>query len=144
MTAEMAELNSWLARATDEEVIRYRDAAMAAIEKAASEFMHSGAAEKWLSDSDPHVRAVSQGVNGPLLEYLIMKSSHPDSDCANLFKHGAQLMGMMPRCCLGEERSAECAATPVSELRERCAEHNAALVKRMKPDDFEELAADVE
>ena len=64
----------------------------------------SGACDKWFGDCDTKVKEVAGTVCGPMLELLAEAIEHPDQDCADFFRCGAQLYGELPTCGLGDAK----------------------------------------
>ena len=84
--------------------MRARELAIQAIEVSGRSFWDSGKADDWFSSADRLVHRVSKTINGPELQRLARHTSAADPSCPDIFRHGAALIGVLPRSGLGVER----------------------------------------
>ena len=50
------------------------------------------------------MREIAGSVNGPMLELLAEAVEHPDKNCVDFFRYGAELYGELPICGLGDAK----------------------------------------
>ena len=89
------------------------------IELAAKSFRESGDAQLWLASSDPIIAKVSSCVNGPLAEMLAALTQHSDPSVCDYFRHGAPIIGQLPRSGCEEFLEYPQTSSSVDELRQR-------------------------
>ena len=125
----------WMASKTSDEIIARREAMLRAIELDAVRFINEGITASWLATADEQIKVISQEVNGPLFEMLLCAVDHKDTQCPELFRSGAPLLGRLPVSGNGtmiqkqEHRPIEC-------LRRCAGKNNVALINRIKEDQF--------
>ena len=105
------------------------------LEKHAHKLWTHGNVVRWFRDSDALVQGVSRTVNGPLLEDLIDTTEHKDTECANIFRRGAPILGALP--CSGIGEPAACVQAP-AELDAECTQHNAELLASIREDPMQD------
>ena len=104
---------------------------MSQLEEAAKRTRACGASDAWYGDADLLLRGVVGTSNGFLFQQLIQAADHEDLECANLFRHGAQMLGELVSsgigtpCEGGEVKSS-------GELWTKHVAHNKALCKRLQ------------
>ena len=65
-----------------------REAMISQIEWAARQMRESGKNARWFRDCDEIMAKVSDGVNGALMQELLVASNYCDPGAADLFRHG--------------------------------------------------------
>ena len=79
-------------------------------------------------------------MNGPLLEKLSQHSGHCDQGAADLFRVGAPIYGKLPATGIGTA-VVGAAHDCVSALHRKALKQNRALLKNLRPDEFEDALA---
>jgi hypothetical protein len=77
-------------------IIHEREKIISEIEAMANELKSGGRVEQWLLNSDPHIRRVSQHVNGPLMMALAKTANYHDASCVDVFRDGGVIVGDLP------------------------------------------------
>jgi hypothetical protein len=93
--AEIWDILEWMANHSPQEVNMYREQATQRIEQLAEEYTKAGDVQAWFANADPGVKRVAAGVNGPLMEHLIKETGFTDTTCAELFREGGSLVGVL-------------------------------------------------
>ena len=70
------------------EVVSYRETVVQRLSAMDAELRANGQAAAWKSQCTPHVRAVVDKVNGPLLAKLVAETGHSDGSCIEMLQHG--------------------------------------------------------
>ena len=93
------------------EIVEFRETVMSQLEKASERIHACGASDAWYGDADLLLRGVVGTSNGLLFEQLIKAVGHEDVECANLLRHGTQILselevsGIGTPCERGEVKS---------------------------------------
>ena len=124
---------SWMSQHTAEDTNARREAMICAIEADSMALHLSGAVDRWFGDADEHIRAITEGVNGPLLDRLLSAAGHEDLECTEVFRHGAQLLGKMVVTGNGRQETKK-RHESLSELYETCGTNNRDILARLKED----------
>ena len=124
---------SWMLQHTAEDTNARREAMIRAIEADARALRLSGAVDRWFGDADKSIRAITEGVNGPLFDTLLRAAEHEDLECTDLFKHGAQLLGKLPVTGNGRQENKK-QHESISALHETCGASNRDILARLKED----------
>ena len=116
-----------------EEVMRHRDNMLPRLEDWDRALRRDGSVQRWFAGADDATRAVSDGVNGPLLAELLVITSYGDLGAADLFRNGAPLLGKLPRAGSGP---AKAFPEPISAetLWASSSEHNREIVSSLRED----------
>lgn len=104
---------------TPDEIVEYRESIMQAIEKLANDIKEGPEWHRWLAASlsslglspfsyscacrrssikDQKIKALVRGVNGPLLHLLARNAGYHDTNCVDLFRVGAPIVGQIAKC----------------------------------------------
>ena len=70
------------------EVVSYRETVVQRQSAMDADLRANGQAAAWKSQFTPHVRAVVDKVNGPLLAKLVAETGHSDGSCIEMLQHG--------------------------------------------------------
>ena len=70
------------------EVVSYREKVVNRLSAMDAELRANGQAAAWKSQCTPHVMAVVDQVNGPLLAKLVAETGHSDGRCIEMLQHG--------------------------------------------------------
>eukprot|EP00973_Karenia_brevis_P049391 6852217-Karenia_brevis.AAC.1 len=65
------------------------------------------------------------------MEALLHATKYVDVECCNLLRHGADLIGVIPKCGIGEP-VAEQEVPSVDDLRNGCSESNRLLLRQLR------------
>ena len=130
---DLLECLAWMRGRSAAEAMVARESMMSAIEEDAKRLADSGAKAAWLARADPQVREVAKDFNGPLFELLLKACSHVDQGCAELFRVGAPLYGVLPVAGMGTPQASR-AHQSVEQLRETCLEGNKAILSKLTED----------
>ena len=131
---DVHECLQWMFERTAAEAIRDRELILCGIEADARRLSDTGAVSRWLDGADEHIRMISGEVNGPLFELLLHVAEHPDKDCADLFRYGAQLLGKLP--FVGNGKKEKKKSHDSLHMLWHTAEHdNANILQRLREDD---------
>ena len=116
-----------------EEVMRHRDNILSRLEDWDRALRRDGSVQRWFAGADDATRAVSDGVNGPLLAELLVITSYGDLGAADLFRNGAPLLGKLPHAGSGP---AKAFPEPISAetLWASSSEHNREIVSSLRED----------
>ena len=133
----MAGALDWTLARTPAEVVSEREEILQRIERAAAHFRASGAAAAWLAGSDPLVARVSASVNGPLCAWLAGEAGWDDAEAVDTLRHGAPLIGVLPRVGLGAPIN-EGAVADLEVLRREARKNNVALLRTLREDPHSE------
>ena len=82
---------AWQAARTPAEVMEEREKMISQIEFAGSELKASGKCAEWFSGCDEILKHATKGVNGFLMQELLLAAQHCDKSAAELFRLGGDL-----------------------------------------------------
>ena len=122
----------WRKSVSNKEATAFREQAISNIEQIGASLRAHGQVEEWFADVDPAIQRVCKHVNGPLIETLVNKISFHDKQCVELFRKGAQLVGVLPdsggKLCKGK------ATMSVEELYSTCWQRNQKTIAELRED----------
>ena len=78
----------WQAARSPQEVMQQREEMISQLELANEELRSSGKSAHWFQGCDETTKKVAEGVNGYLLEELLIASKYCDVAAADLFRNG--------------------------------------------------------
>ena len=123
----------WVNERSSDHIIAERERIIQSIEDEARELHASGAVHKWFDGADAGVRTVAQGVNGPLLRELAVRTDFQDLACVDFFRAGAPAIGPLPVSGSGVP-APRAEAQPISALLSSAQQENRVLVGTLKED----------
>ena len=122
----------WRKSVSNTKATQFRETTISRIEHDANAFWQSGKVSAWLNKSDHIIKHISRQVNGPLLEQLVQEISYVDSECVELFREGAPLVGELPS--QGGEKNKLHASRTVEKLKANCKKANMETLKCLRED----------
>jgi hypothetical protein len=94
----LLQATEWIAARNAQEIIAEREAMIAGLEEANQQMWRSGLCQQWFEGADEAVRAVTKGVNGPLLAALLEASGYADVAVVELLRKGYPCFLYQCRC----------------------------------------------
>eukprot|EP00973_Karenia_brevis_P093203 12416188-Karenia_brevis.AAC.1 len=122
---------------TPQQVIDEREQMVNKLEEADRSMRASGLQKRWFSESDEATRGVASNCNGALLEILLKATKYDDWECCYMLRHGAEIVGVIPECGVGEHVDKNQAVNP-QVLWESRKEANSCLVSTLRSDEYSE------
>ena len=135
LPAQVADALDWCSSRPPEQRVAAREATIRHIERHAAALKNSGEVESWFRGADEIMRAVSDGVNGPLLEHLAKESGFHDLEAVSLFRCGAPMTGKLPVTGNGDTIDVHEEAQSRDELLCDCRTANMRLIRQLHKDE---------
>ena len=110
----------------------FREEQIQEIEQFGKTAWETGKAHEWLARADPCIQHMCRRVNGPLIEKLVDQIMYEDRACAQFFREGAQLAGILPGD--SENMSKKKASLTVDVLKTNCKAQNEKMKSQLRLD----------
>ena len=131
--ADVHAIIDWLAAHSPQQIREEREKQIAAIEKRAEALRTNGDVERWFSESDPLVRRVAAGFNGPLAMECAESTHWHDLGGIAQFRCGGLIAGRLQQTGLGPSKDSK-ASGSVSDLARSSQDASARAVSKAKAD----------
>ena len=125
----------WTCKRTPQQVVDEREQLITQLEMRSQGLRSSGACEAWLDGATESVKAVSRGVNGPLLQELARITQAPDSEVIEFFREGAPLFGKLHCSGIGTPHNYP-EHDSMSDLVNSCGLRNKELLASLREDKY--------